>query len=96
MDTNDKLLASKGWLLVDHTGAVSAKHYGISIREATVVAVWTSSTVQGTSIDLIKHFGITGASLTDKDPALLIPDEMAYAPMELQLTSGSVNLLRAE
>ena len=96
MDTNDKLLASKGWLLVDHTGSVSAKHYGLTVREPTVVAVWTSSNVTGAVIDLKKHFGISGASLIDKDPALLIPDEMAYAPMELQLTSGSVNLLRAE
>ena len=96
MDTNDKLLASKGWLLVDHTGSVSVKHYGVSIREATVISVWTSKSVGGATIDLKEYFGITGASLTDKDPKMIIPDQWVNQDMTFQLASGSVNLLRAE
>lgn len=96
MDTNEKLLASKGWLLVDGTGSVSVKHYGLSIRESTVIKTWTASTVQGAVIDLKTYFGITGSNLTDKDPALLVPDNWVNSPMVLKLDSGSVNLLRTE
>jgi len=96
MDTNDKLLAPKGWFLVDGTGAVTLKHYGVCIREATVISVWTSKTVDGADIDLKKHFGISGSSLTDKDPKLIVPDQWIYSPMVIQLGTGSVNLLRAE
>ena len=94
MDTNEKLLASKGWLLVDGTGSVTEKHYGISIREDTVIATWTSKSVEGAAIDLKTQFGITGSTLTDKDPALIIPPAWINSPMVLQLTSGSVNLLK--
>ena len=96
MDTDEKLLAAKGWLLVDGTGSVTVKHYGVSIRENTVVSIWTASTVDGTTIDLKKHFGITGRSLIDKDPALLIPDEWINNPMVIKLDSGSVNVLRSD
>jgi len=88
-----KAIAQNGWKLVNNTNAHTDAHYGICVREDTVISAWTAK--DGT-IDLVDHFNISGETLTDKDLALLIPDAwIKEGAQSITLSSGSINLLLA-
>lgn len=82
------LIAGNGMLLEDGTSVNTNKHYGIVVRQSTVVASWTDS--EGNN--LLTKFGIAGKTLLVTDPALIIPGNLSSS--SVQLASGSVWLLK--
>jgi len=87
------LVGASGWYRVDDTNAHTVTHYGLTVREDTVISAWTA---KGGAIDLVDWFNISGKTLTTADPALIIPDAWVNeGAQSITLTSGSVNLLRA-
>lgn len=87
------LVGGSGWYRVDDTDAHTITHYGLTVREDTVISSWTC---KGGSKDLVAYFNISGKTLTTDDPALIIPDAWVnQGAQSITLTSGSVNLLRA-
>ncbi len=91
---DDKLTVANGWYRVDDTDPYAIRHYGLVPVTITVIDTWTTSTKDGTVIDLVAYFHIDTKTITTNDPALLIPDEWLYGPQSLILTSGAVDLLR--
>lgn len=93
---NDELLARAGWHRVDGTGAVTdIPHYGLQVREDTVISVWKVYGSDDTEYDLVSRFGLSGKTITTDDPALIVPLECRGSNKHtLTLTSGSVNLLK--
>lgn len=86
----NKLLASKGALLITGTTANTSDGYGIVVREDTVIEAWTDEDGN----DLLAKFGITTevTVLTTDDIALIIPGGLGNG--SIKLTSGSVWLLK--
>ena len=92
-----KLLAGSGWYRVASTDAVThatCRHYGLVAREDTVIAAWTMVDAEGGTRDLVAHFGISGATVSTDDPAMIVPTAWTTGNQSIQLTSGSVDLLR--
>ena len=86
-----KSIAASGWLLVDDTSEHTDAHYGVQVREDTVIATWTAV---GGTLDLVARFGLGSKTLTTDDPAILIPDHfIKEGAQSITLTSGSINLL---
>ena len=81
------LLAANGWKLEDGTGANTTACCGVAIVEDTVISAWTDEN----SVDLVAYFGISGKTLTDKYPALIIPGSKKSG--SITLTSGAVVLI---
>ena len=81
------LLAANGWKLEDGTSANTTAGVGLAIVEDTVISAWEDSDGR----DLVAYFGISGKTLTDKYPALIIPGGKKSATFTL--TSGAVAII---
>lgn len=81
------LLAANGWKLEDGTGANTTACCGVAIVADTVISAWEDTD----GVDLVAFFGISGKTLTDKYPALIIPGNKKSAT--ITLTSGAVILI---
>ena len=91
MRENHKLLAGSGWKRVDDTSAHTNAHYGIQVREDTVIATWTA---KGGTVNLLTKFNLATKTITTSDPAIIIPDAWVKGGAQtITLTSGSINLL---
>lgn len=77
-------IAANGWKLEDGAGANTTPAVGLVIVADTVIAAWTDTD----GVDLVAYFGISGKTITDKYPPLIIPGGKKSA--SFQLTSGAV------
>ena len=82
-----KQISPEGLVLEDGTSANTTKHYGILIRENTVISAWADEDGN----DLVAKYGISGKGLLVTDPIMLVPGDKIGAT--ITLTSGSIWIL---
>ena len=82
-----KLLSPNGLILEAGTGANTTKHYGIVIREDTVIAAWEDED----GVDLVAEFEIGSVTVKVTDPPIMIPRNKKG--VTITLTSGSIWLM---